>query len=115
MFPTLQPMPLGRRDLPFDHPDWIFGRFFDVSVRNLEELVGSLESAEATEHETQIRSHNPDNCMHGLFRRTVWRTERKDRVATRGRTNRICDCDSPLPQPSLKPIRPVDSMLQFIV
>ncbi len=24
MLPTFQPMPLGRRALPFDHPDWIF-------------------------------------------------------------------------------------------
>ena len=29
MFPTFQPMPLGRRALPFDHPDWIFELKYD--------------------------------------------------------------------------------------
>ena len=29
MVPTFQPMPLRRRALPFDHPDWIFELKYD--------------------------------------------------------------------------------------
>src|SRR3989442_6680568 len=29
MLPAFQPMPLGRRVLPFDHPDWIFELKYD--------------------------------------------------------------------------------------
>ena len=46
MFPTFQSMPLGRRALPFDHPDWIFELKYDGfrSLAIVEQSRGQLVS-----------------------------------------------------------------------
>jgi len=60
MQPFIQPMPLLKRRLPFDHPDWLFQLKYD-GFRALARISVDVASSS---HETATRS----------LRSPVWRT-----------------------------------------